>query len=173
MPPDRIPTDNYRRELGLPEASAGNKRTLKNSTIALMVSVALFIDGLQIFFEGTIVLPSLIDIFAFLTFYVWFKIHGMQFLTPKRMTYMTGGFILELIPVLNALPALTLTVILLILNFEVKNVLPEEAQTALRGRADRYRNEYGPVFNAEDRRWQGRKPRRGDTVRGGGNQSKT
>src|SRR3990167_4763114 len=90
---------------------------LSSITIAFMISVALFYDAIQAIIQiipilGQI-LSSLIGIFAFLTFYLWFKLKGFNFATPKRAGYLGGGLLVELIPILNILPAWTLAVTLL------------------------------------------------------------
>lgn len=107
---------------------AGKDKGLDNITIAFMVSVALFYDVFQaliqlIPFLGQI-LSSLIGVFAFLTFYLWFKMRGLNFATPKRAGLLGGGFLIELIPILNILPAWTLAVILLAIDFKIKKIAP-------------------------------------------------
>jgi len=96
-----------------------NKK-ISSATGMLMVSIALFFDSFQGLIEIIPVLgqifSSLITIFAGLTFYLWFKINGVDFVNPKRAGYLGGGFLIELIPFLNILPAWTLTVILLVSN---------------------------------------------------------
>lgn len=102
---------------------------LNNITIVFMVSVALFYDAVQ----GIInlipilgqILSGLISMFAFLTFYLWFKLKGLNFVTPKRAAYLGGGLLIELIPILNILPAWTLAVTLLALDSKTKKVAPE------------------------------------------------
>ena len=85
-----------------------------------MVSTALFFDALQgglslIPFLGWIV-ASLVGGFAFMTFWFWFKTHGVKFTTAKRAGIMGGGFFIELIPILNMLPAWTLSATLTIFD---------------------------------------------------------
>lgn len=92
---------------------------LKSHTIALMIAVALLYDALQailnFIFLGWLVSPA-----AFLTFYVWFKMNGIKFATPKRSGIMGAGFIIELIPILNTLPAWTLAVVLIVLDLKTR-----------------------------------------------------
>ncbi len=80
--------------------------------------------GVAIFFDIVIALINLIPavgqalsffagIFAFMTFWLWFKMNGMKFSSPKKAGAMIGGSIIEIIPVLNALPAWTATILYL------------------------------------------------------------
>ena len=87
------------------------KKGLNNTTIALMISVAIFYDVLQ-WLLAFIFMGWLVSIFALLTFYVWFKMKGMSFMKPKRFAAFGGSFIVELIPIINILPAWTFAIIL-------------------------------------------------------------
>ena len=83
-----------------------------------MVGAALFYDVIQagldlLPFVGWILSP-LVSIPAFLTFYIWFKIYGRNFMTPKRALAMGAGVIIEMIPILNILPGWTVAVLFLI-----------------------------------------------------------
>lgn len=90
------------------------KSPLSGSTIVLMILCALFFDGLQIALEFLfglgLVVDSFVSIFAGLTFFVWFKMHDINFVDPKRLAAMGGGFFIEIIPGLNALPVWTAAV---------------------------------------------------------------
>lgn len=105
-----------------------NNKGLSNITIAFMIAVALFYDAIQAFinlipFLGQI-LSSLIGLFAFLTFYLWFKLKGLNFATAKRAGYLGGGFMIELLPLVNMLPAWTLTITLLAMDSKTKKIVP-------------------------------------------------
>lgn len=99
------------------------EKEIERSTVVLMIATAFFFDVLQGFltliFMGWI--PS---IFAFLTFYLWFKKYKMNFMTPKRFLAMGGGFIAELIPVFNVIPAWTAVVSYLALEKKMQSVIP-------------------------------------------------
>lgn len=89
------------------------KSTLPKSTIILMTLTALFFDALQailIFFIIGAIANSFIAVFAGLTFYVWFKTHNVSFSSPKRLAAIGGGWLIELIPVLNIIPTWTFAV---------------------------------------------------------------
>ena len=100
---------------------------LKNTTIALMVGTALFFDMLQ-WLLAFVFMDWLVGFFAFLTFLLWFKIHGMKFMTPKRIATMGGAFIIEIVPILSALPAWTGAVVILILDYKAKKLLASTTQ---------------------------------------------
>ncbi len=90
------------------------KNSLPGGTIVLMILTALFFDGLQIALEFVfglgLVVDSFVSIFAVFTFTVWFKMHNVNFVNPKRLAAMGGGFFIEIIPGLNALPVWTAAV---------------------------------------------------------------
>lgn len=99
-------------------------KEIKDTTAGLMIGTALFFDGLQAIFQvapaiGQI-LAAMIAVVAFLTFWLWFKLYGVNFATPKRSAYLGGGFIIELIPILDILPAWTLAVTLIITDLKIK-----------------------------------------------------
>lgn len=103
---------------------AEEKKGLDNTTIALMISVALFYDALQ-WLLGWIFMGWLASIFAGLTFYTWFKIRGMSFVKPKRFLTFGGSFLIELIPVVgDILPTWTASITYLALDSKLKKVAP-------------------------------------------------
>lgn len=93
-----------------------------------MIGVAIFFDGLQAAIQTIPILGQILSgfvaIFAFLTFWLWFKLHGVKLATGKRAASMGLGFIFELIPFLNILPAWTLAVTLTAFDTKVKNLSP-------------------------------------------------
>jgi hypothetical protein len=105
-------------------------KELKNHTIALMIGTALFFDSLQ-WLLAFVFMDWLAGFFAFLTFFVWFKFYGMKFITPKRIATMGGAFLIEIIPVLAALPAWTGAVVILILDMKAKKLLSGDIKGAL------------------------------------------
>ena len=105
------------------------EKGLKNHTIALMICVALFFDLLQ-WLLAFVFMDWLAGFFAFLTFYVWFKMHGMGFMRPKRLAAMGGAGLIEIVPLLSALPAWTGAVTYLALDSKIKKVLPTSIQQA-------------------------------------------
>lgn len=92
---------------------------LNNSTIGLMVGVALFFDTLQALltpiFMGWLVMPV-----AYGTFWLWFKMKGLNFFTMKRAPTLGIGALLEIIPGIDVIPAITFTVIRVALDSRFK-----------------------------------------------------
>ena len=88
-----------------------------------MFGVALVIDLIQFLLDliliGFIVDP-IISIFAYLMFWFWFKLRGVSFTNPKRAAIGGISFLLELIPGLDMLPALTAGVVMTYLSTRVK-----------------------------------------------------
>lgn len=107
--------NNARENIALP------KERIDSSTGNLMVITALGFD----FFQGIIgMLPIvgpmiagfIINPIVFLTFFVWLKLHGVSIGdSVQRLALMFGGFLIELIPLLNILPAWTLTIFMTVL----------------------------------------------------------
>lgn len=101
------------------------EKELSFSTSFLMTGAALFFDGLQILVGwvpiiGQIISP-IIGFFALITFWFWFKIHGISFSKKKRAATIGAGAIIELIPILNLLPMWTLAVLRIISTNKLKN----------------------------------------------------
>lgn len=114
-----------------------DKKELGNMTAGAMIVVALFFDVIQfgadlmtfIPFVGFIlgwVVSSGVSLFAWLTFFLWLRLSGTKFDT-KIVATTIGAFFIELIPVLNALPAWTLSIVLIILMQKSKKVLSKVA----------------------------------------------
>jgi len=109
-----------------------------DTTLVFMLIIAGFYDLIQFLISFIPVLGEilsmLISIFAFMTFYVWFKMYGMNFMTPKRAATMGGGFLIELIPVVDMLPAWTCAVVILVGTTKVKELVAKSgvANTTLK-----------------------------------------
>lgn len=98
---------------------------LKSHTIVLMIVVAVFFDVLQ----GLLVfifMGWLVGFFAGLTFYIWFKLHGISFMKPKRFITFSTASVIEMFPFLplSALPAWTAAIVILALDSKIKKVAP-------------------------------------------------
>jgi hypothetical protein len=83
------------------------KYRISKVTGSLMFSVALFYDALEFLLEWLavgLVINPLIAIFAGLHFWLWFRLHGVDFMSsPKRMATKWITDIVEFIPTLDAL----------------------------------------------------------------------
>jgi signal transduction histidine kinase len=93
---------------------------IDSSTGKLLVIVAFGLD----FFQGIIgalpfvgaILSPMISLLVFLIFWMWLKLHGVSITDSiERIAIMFGGFLVELIPILNILPAWTLTIFITVL----------------------------------------------------------
>ncbi|MGB3922007.1 MAG: hypothetical protein WBL19_01830 [Minisyncoccia bacterium] len=89
-------------------------------TFILMLIVALFFDGIQILVQlipvAGQILGSVIGLLAFMTFFLWFAMKGMRFLTAGRIITMTGTLFVEVIPLASALPVWTLSIVLMFIT---------------------------------------------------------
>jgi hypothetical protein len=101
------------------------EKGLKSRTIVFMIVVSLFFDALQ-FLLGFVYLGWGAGIIAGLTFYVWFKIHHISFMKPKRFMAFGGASLIEMIPIpmLASLPAWTAAVTYLALTSKLKEIIP-------------------------------------------------
>lgn len=93
------------------------ERRISKPTAAIMVSTALFFDliGLLLNFIPFIgwIIIWILNVIIWLILFFWFKIKGVKY-SSKRALNLGGGLLLEMIPILDALPAWTLAVILMI-----------------------------------------------------------
>lgn len=101
-----------------------NQEGLSNTTIALMVSTGVLFDTIQ-WLLAFIFMDWLVGIFAFLTFYVWFRTKGMKFNTFKRAGTLSTALFIEIIPWLSLLPAWTASIVVLALDSKIKKILPK------------------------------------------------
>ena len=60
----------------------------------------------------------IISIWAWLTFYLWFKLKGVNFMQGKNALKLVGGGVIEIVPIpfVSALPAWTAVVVMLIIT---------------------------------------------------------
>lgn len=93
---------------------------LKSHTIALMVAVALFFDLVQLAL-GWVLLGWLVIPIFYLTYIVWFKMHGLNFLSLKRAWAQGTGLFLELITA-GIIPAFTFIVLASALGTKIKKI---------------------------------------------------
>ena len=110
----------------MPEIKKQMENEPKKSN-TLIIGTALFFD----FALGLIGLVPLIgqasawifSIFPLMTFWLWFKIRGMNFMTPKRALTLPGAYIIEALPFINILPGWTAAVLILIYSERIKQVV--------------------------------------------------
>jgi hypothetical protein len=94
----------------------------KSTTMWFMVSAALLFDVTQ-WALVFMFMDWLVTIFAYLTFWLWFTLEKVRLLTPKRSIIQGGTLILEIIPMLAALPAITSMVVLTIADHKAKQII--------------------------------------------------
>jgi len=85
--------------------TAGNAR-IGNATLVLMLIVAVFIDGIQIFIEWTgvgLLFSWIPTILGGMIFYFWFKLKGTNFVSPKKALTYAGSLLIDIIPGSDAL----------------------------------------------------------------------
>jgi hypothetical protein len=103
------------------------KHSITTTTKILMVGTAIFFDVVQLlvnFIPGIgQVLAVLVNIFAQMTFWLWFTMKGVKYNSGKRLGAFLGGFLLELIPILDALPGITIEVVAILGTLEAEKIL--------------------------------------------------
>lgn len=98
------------------------EQKIKPIEAGLMIGVALLYDGLSALFnlDPTIVIGWLanffLNIWSFLTFWLWFKLRGISFVSAKKSGMIFAPFLIENIPWINALPSWTSAVVSLLAN---------------------------------------------------------
>lgn len=97
------------------------KKGLNNTTTWLMIGTAIFFDALQALLTF-IFMGWLVSVFASLTFWLWFRLHGISFMKPKRLLTFGGASLVELVPFLSIIPAWTAAVAYLALETKVMAV---------------------------------------------------
>lgn len=90
-----------------------------SATAAFLLSVASFFDVVQALLNAVfigVVVNVLIDVIAWLTFYLWLKLLGVGLLDPgiKKAATLWGGMLFELVPLLNTLPVWTASMALVV-----------------------------------------------------------
>ncbi len=116
--------DSTQAETEKPKSQS--QQRINNVTAIFMIAVALLYDAVQAFLDFILIglaINWILDIWAWLTFFIWFKLKGVSFTNPKRAVSLNGGFILELIPAVNALPIWTAAVIILIITVKTEDKL--------------------------------------------------
>lgn len=86
----------------------------------LMIGVALVYDGSQNLVDllsfgllGWIINP-IISVWSFLTFFTWFSLLGVSYAKPGKALTVGASSLLEVLPLLNNIPTITLSVIILL-----------------------------------------------------------
>ena len=132
-----------------PQTQQKKQHVIPALTAVLMLGTASFYDLLQVgvnLLQGlNALVPGLgvalvfllglpLTIWAWLTFYVWFKLHGVSFMQPKRFAIMSICGFADAI--MNILPAWIAAVGLLILSTRAEELLAKVAAGAKRTEAD-------------------------------------
>ena len=108
------------------EEGKKKKQRINAVTAGFMITVALLYDGVQfalVWIGIGFLVNWLISVCAWLTFFFWFKSKGVSYAKPKNVLTAGVALLLEIIPVLNALPALTLSVLALIVITKSEDTL--------------------------------------------------
>jgi hypothetical protein len=69
-------------------------------TVALMIGTAIFFDALQMLLDF-IFMGWLVTIFASMTFWFWFKMHGYSFMKPGRIAGSLITMLTDIVPILG------------------------------------------------------------------------
>lgn len=117
---------------------------LSYTTTFLMVGTALLFDVLQFLLQAIPIAGQILAwVFSLIAggiLIFWFYLHGIKFNTPKRLFSMGIGGLIEMIPVVNALPGWTIAVLLVIGTTKanrIAKIIPGGEQTL--GAMNRFR----------------------------------
>lgn len=120
------------------EIKTEKRQRISNTQGMLMIIVAAIIDGIQFLLNfiplvGWI-MTALVSIFAWLTFFTWFKFNGVSFLDGKtavlKFSSIFGVSILEIFPILNDLPAWVVFTIIMFFLVRSEDVLYNKIEVA-------------------------------------------
>lgn len=84
---------------------------ISSTSAALMVATALLFDVISII---PVVGQAIADVGSFVVFLIWFLILGLPLVSPKKLLTTLVAYIIEFIPAISALPAITAGVIIMI-----------------------------------------------------------
>ncbi len=106
------------------------EKGLTVTTIWLMIAVAFFFDTIQALLTP-IIIGYFVPVVSYPTFWLWFKMKGLDFFSLKRAPTLGIGALVELIPGLDLLPAFTFTVARIALTNKFQSVVPGAGVTKL------------------------------------------
>lgn len=122
-----------RQEEAAENPQSDQRERIGNITAVFMVVTALLFDGVQAFLEWILIgfaVNWLVNILAWLTFFVWFKFKGVSFMNLKRAAIFNGGFFLELIPLVAELPLWTATIITMAIMVKLEDKIGKKLMSA-------------------------------------------
>lgn len=98
---------------------------ISKTTGILMLIVAVFFDllnaGVNLIPVAGQIMAELITIFAYCCLWFWFSLKGVSLVSKKRAFRFFGASIIEIIPILNVLPGITLSVFLTIAQVQLED----------------------------------------------------
>lgn len=92
--------------------SSEKKERINTTNASLMIGTALILDVIS---AAPIVGQIVADVGSFVIFLIWFLILGLPLLSPKKITVYAVSFVVSIVPVLSALPEITLAIVAFIL----------------------------------------------------------
>lgn len=112
----------------MPEKTIEKKQRIGNTQGVLMIGVAVVVDFVQGLLTAGIVgliVSTFISIFAWLMFFLWFKLNSIGMLDSGARLAVTiwGGAFIEMIPVINVLPAWTISVAIMLFIVRSEDVI--------------------------------------------------
>ncbi len=100
------------------------EHSITKTTKFFMVSVAVIFDLIQFGISFIPILGEIvamfINLFGQMTFWLWFKMHGIEYNSTKRLAAFATGAVIGFIPILDMLPELTFEVILILSTITIE-----------------------------------------------------
>lgn len=113
----------------MPSQNTKKKHSISTQAAFLLIALALLFDGVQAGIDLMHAIPVVgnvaavtftvfLDVWAYLSIWFGFKVAApdISFMRPKRALALNGAFLIELIPIINILPAWTLSVVIIIVT---------------------------------------------------------
>jgi hypothetical protein len=96
------------------------------STVIVGIAVGVdFVQGLLTISAIGLIVNTFISIFIWLMFWFWFRLNGIGFLNGKvvlKTVAMWGAGIIELMPVINNIPAWTVSIVIMLIIVRIEDV---------------------------------------------------
>lgn len=121
-----------RQALTLAGKAGASKKRVGTIAAFFMLATAITFDALQFFLTFIPFLGVVINIFitvlAAMIFWLWFLLLGVSYFSGKKMglklAAAMGGLIVELVPIIDALPAITVGVTVVIIATRLEDAAP-------------------------------------------------
>lgn len=96
---------------------------ISGGSAGLMYGVALVFDGISLI----PIVGSIVPVFGSLTFWLWFRMKGVDFNSSRKFVTSLSATLVEVVPVVNVIPAWTLATFLIVQEVRAEDFLKIQA----------------------------------------------